>query len=149
MIEQSVYKVRLYDIRQGTDLLEMNEEFLANEFHRINLDWNLTSEVMQAYPVLPDYSKQTGRLYEYRVGNGEWIPIDDGQCLDVRHLGLGRHRLEVRLAGNAGTTSVYTIAVVPSAWAVFELILLIIAIGLLWLWWRFRKTTKVLAGYRI
>lgn len=148
MIEQSVYKVRLYDIRQGTDLLEMNEEFLANEFHRINLDWNLTSEVMQAYPVLPDYSKQTGRLYEYRVGNGEWIPIDDGQCLDVRHLGLGRHRLEVRLAGNAGTTSVYTIAVVPSAWAVFELILLIIAIGLLWLWWRFRKTTKVLLSER-
>ena len=146
--EQSPYKVRLYDIRRGVDLLEMYEEFSANESRRIKLGWNLTSEVMQAYPVLPDYSKQAGRLYEYHIDNGEWIPVDDGQYLDIRHLGLGKHRLEVRLAGKAGTASVYTIAVVPSAWAVFEMILLIIAIGLLWLWWRFRKTTKVLLSER-
>ena len=142
------YQVRLYDIRRGSDLLPMEEEYLTNEEHTIRLKWNMTSQVLQAALILPDYSKQTGRLYEYRLGGGDWQLVEDGQPIDIRRLLLGQHRLEVRLAGVEGTASVYTITVVPSFWAIFELVLLVIALVALWLWWRWRKNTKVLLSER-
>ena len=136
------FKVRLQNIRQGSDLLPQSAEFLANERHELCLNWNLTSEVLQAEVMLPDYAKHTGRLYEYRLGGGEWQLVGDGQSFYIHGLVLDHHRLEVRLAGAAGTASVYDITVVPSGWATFELILLLVAIALLWLWWRYRKYTK-------
>ena len=136
------YQVRLYDIRRGSDLLPMEEEYLANEEHTIRLKWNMTSQVLQAELVLPDYSKHTGRLYEYRLGGGDWQLVEDGDPIDIRRLLLGQHRLEVRLAGAEGTASIYTITVVPSFWAIFELVLLVLALVALWLWWRYRKYTK-------
>ena len=136
------YQVRLFDIRRGSDLLSMEEEYLVNEEHTIRLKWNMTSQVLQAELILPDYSKHTGRLYEYRLGGGDWQLVEDGDPIDVRRLLLGQHRLEVRLAGAEGTASVYTITVVPSFWAIFELVLLIAALVGLWLWWRYRKFTK-------
>ncbi|MBQ7420130.1 MAG: helix-turn-helix domain-containing protein [Prevotella sp.] len=142
------YKVQLFNIRRGSDLLTEAEGYTANELHIIRLHWNLTSEVLQAEALLPDYAKQTGRLYEYRLGGGDWQHVDDGQSIYISGLVLGKHRLEVRLAGAEGTTSVYTITVIPSNWATFELILLIVAITLLWLWWRFRKNTKELLSER-
>ena len=142
------FKVQLFSIRRGSDLLPQSEGYMANEEHKIRLGWNLTSEVLQAEVMLPDYAKQTGRLYEYRIGGGDWQTVDDGEPIYIRGLVLGKHRLEVRLAGAEGTTSVYTITVVPTGWAAFELILLLAALVLLWLWWRFRKTTKVLLSER-
>ena len=142
------YKAQLLNIRRGSDLLPLHEEFLVNEKQQIRLGWNMTSEVLQAEAMLPDYAKQTGRLYEYRIGGDDWQMLDDGEPLDIRGLVLGKHRLEVRLAGAEGTTSVYTITVIPTFWAVFELVLFIIALVALWLWWRFRKTTKVLLSER-
>ena len=141
-------QVQLFAIRRGSDLLQLNEEYMINEEHRIQLSWNLTSEVLQADVILPDYAKQTGRLYEYRVGDSDWKIVGDGELLDIRRLALGQHQLEVRLAGIKGTTSVFTITVVPSGWALFELILVVLAAILLWLWWRFRKNTKVLLSER-
>ena len=142
------YQVRLYDIRRGSDLLPMEEEYTANEAHAIRLKWNMTSQVLQAELVLPDYSKHTGRLYEYRLGGGDWQLVEDGDPIDIRRLLLGQHRLEVRLAGAEGTASVYTITVVPSFWAIFELVLLLLALLALWLWWRWRKQTQVLLSER-
>ena len=136
------YQVRLYNIRRGSDLLPMEEEYLANKEHAIRLSWNMTSQVLQAEAILPDYSKQTGRLYEYRLGGDNWQLVNDGQSIAIRGLVLGNHRLEVRLAGAEGTASVYTITVVPSFWAIFELFLLVVAMVALWLWWRYRKYTK-------
>ena len=146
--KDSHYKVRLYDIRRGSDLLPMAEEYVANEEHSIRLKWNMTSQVLQAGVVLLDYSKQKGRLYEYRLGGGDWQQVEDGQPIYVKGLLLGQHRLEVRLAGADGSASVYTITVVPSFWAIFELVLLLAGIVLLWLWWRYRKTTKMLLSER-
>ena len=144
----SKYKVMLFDIRKGSDLLTMAEEYSVNMAHQISLDWNFTSEVLQAEAVLVDYAKQTGRLYEYRVDDGDWHLIVDGMPIDIRGMFLGKHRLEVRLAGAVGTSSEYVISVVPSGWAIFELVILLAALALLWLWWRYRKTTKVLLSER-
>ncbi len=146
--QRSHYKTQLYNIRRGSDLLPIVEEYIANEKRKLRLSWNITSEVLQAELLLPDYAKHTGRLYEYRLGDDDWQTVDDGKPIDIRGLMLGSHQLEVRLAGVEGTASVYTLSVLPSGWAIFELVLLIVSIVLLWLWWRFRKTTKVLLSER-
>lgn len=146
--QDTMYKVQLFNIRLGSDLLPIHEEYMANEERHIRLGWNLTSEVLQAEAMLSDYAKQTGRLYEYRIDDGDWQAVNDGEPIDVRGLVMGNHQLELRLAGAVGTTSLYTITVIPSGWATLELILLIVAVVLLWLWWRFRKTTKVLLSER-
>ena len=142
------YKVLLINIRLGSDLVTPNKEFIVNEEHQLRLGWNMTSEVLQAEVMLPDYTKHKGRLYEYRLDDDQWITVDYDKPIDVRGLMLGVHKLEVRMAASESTTSVFTISVIPSGWALFELVLLIIAVTLLWLWWRFRKTTKVLLSER-
>lgn len=146
--KDACHKVRLYNIRRGSDLLNIAEEYQANEEHAIRLTWNMTSQVLQAVSILLDYSKQTCRLYEYRLGGGNWTLVEDGQPIYVKRLFLGQHRLEVRLAGAEGTSSFYTITVVPSLLFIFELMLFIVAMVLLWLWWRFRKNTRVLLTER-
>ena len=136
------YKVWLINIWRGSDLLPMTEYYQANTEHRLRTTWNLTSVPLQMNPLLMDYSKSTGRLYEYKIGGGDWQLVSDGQQIDLRHLSLGDNILMVRLAGAEGTASVYTITVVPSFWAWFELVLLVVAAVLLLLWWRYRKYTK-------
>jgi len=142
------YKVRLYDIRRGSDLLGMSDEYLTNEQLYIRMKWNFTSEVLQAQPILMDYSKQQDRLYEYRLGDDDWQLLTDGQPIDLRGLMLGPHRLEVRLAGAEGTASVYTLAVIPSALAIVEGVLVLLALCLIWIWFGYRKRTKKLLEER-
>ena len=142
------YKAMLFSIRRGSDLLTEADDYTANEQHSITLRWNLTSEVLQAEVMLMDYARHRGRLYEYRLDGGDWQQVDDGKQLYIHGLRLGRHRLEVRQAGAEGTTSVYTLSVVPSAWAVIELLMLLATLTLLWLWWRYRKNTNILLSER-
>lgn len=140
--------ITLYTIRCGSDLLSNMEMADVTEHHRIRLTWNLTSQVLQAEPLLLDYASQQGRSYEYRVDGGPWQLIDAGQSLDVRRLFLGSHTLTIRLSGVKGTKTSYTLSVVPSVMAIVEFILLITALVLLWLWWRYRKRTNVLLSER-
>lgn len=142
------YKVWLINLWRGSDQFSSVESYLANTEHRLRTTWNFTSIPLQVEPLLLDYSKQTGRLYEYKLGGGEWQLVSDGQYIDIRHLLLGEHKLTVRLAGSEGTTSVYTITVVPSVGAWIEAALLLIAVVLLWMWWRWRKQTKTLLSER-
>ena len=136
------YKVMLYPVRKGSDLLTPREMSILVENRQISLSWNFTSQVLQAEPVLVDYAPQQGRLYEYRVDGGEWQQIDNGEPIDVRHLLMGQHTLTVRLMGVKGTETTWELMVKPSVWAWLELMLFIIAVVSLWLWWRYRKYTK-------
>ena len=142
------YQVQLINIRRGSDLLEKIEEYAVNDQHTLSISWNFTSQVIQTELMLPDYARHYGRIYEYRLGGGDWLLVEDGQSLRLSGLELGNNRLEVRQAGMPGTAAVYTITVVPSFWAVFELVLLVLSVVALWLWWRFRKTAKVLLSER-
>ncbi len=142
------YKVHVYNIRIGSDLMNSNEEYLTNELQDIRLTWNFTSEVLQMNPILLDYSKQSDRLYEYRIDGKEWLLVDGDEPIDIRGLLLGRHHLQIRLAGVEGTLSEFTLTVIPSVWAYMELLLFIIAVVLLWLWWRYRKNTQILLTER-
>jgi AraC-like DNA-binding protein len=144
------YKVMLYPVRKGSDLLTAREMSIMVENREISLSWNFTSQVLQAEPILVDFAPQQGRLYEYRVDGGEWQQIDNGEPIDVRHLLMGQHTLTVRLMGVEGTETTWQLLVKPSVWAWLELILFIVAIVSLWLWWRYRKYTKeVIAEHQL
>ncbi len=142
-LESAGSRVTLYNVRVGSDLLAGSAMSELSEKNHIVLTWNLTSQVLQADPLLLDYARQQGRFYEYQVDGGEWQLIDDGRPIDVRRLLMGTHLLTVRMAGVKGTETQYRLSVVPSAGACAELVLLVVALVLLWLWWRYRKFTKV------
>lgn len=141
-------KVFLYDVRKGGDLLTTRETSFMKSEQTISLSWNFTSQLLQAFPLLLDYARHTGRLYEYRLDGGEWLSVPDGEPIDIRRLFLGWHRLTVRLMGVEGTETEYQLMVLPSFWAYLELLLLIFAIGLLMLSLHFRKSTKLLLQER-
>ena len=147
-VKTTKYKVQLLNIRHGSDLYSESETYYANINRRLAVSWNLTSEVLQAECFLMDYGKPDGRMYQYRVNGGEWKSVSDEQSMYITGLALGINRLEVRLARCEGSSTVYTIMVLPSAWAIVELILFIVACTLLWLWWRYRKNTNVLLSER-
>jgi AraC-like DNA-binding protein len=104
--------------------------------------WNFGCEAFLASPVLFDYANQSGRLYEYRIDNHSWQLLQDGEQLDIHDLMMGSHQLDLRLAGVDGTESTYDIIVVPSLWAILELVLLVVAVVLVWLWWRYKNYTE-------
>ena len=142
------HRMTLYNVRVGSDLLTSGEMSEMSEKNTIRLTWNLTSQVLQAEPLLLDYARQRGRFYEYRIDDGDWQLVDDSQPIAVRNLLLGSHQLTVRMAGVEATETMYQLKVAPSAWAWIELALLMVALLALWLWWRYRKNTKVLLTER-
>ncbi len=142
------YKVSLYNIRRGSDLLPTMEALMVNEDHEISLTWNFVSEVLQAEAVLQDYARQRGRLYEYRLDGRDWQLLQDAEPMYIHGLWLGSHTLSVRLVGMEGTQSDYKIMVVPSVGAVIELALLLAALCLLFFGNRYRKNTNVLLSER-
>lgn len=143
------YPILLYDLYVGGDPLGYAAETLANEEHRLSLTWNLLSEKLSFKIVVEDFARPYGRFYQYRLdGDKTWSIAQDGQTVELSHLSIGGHTLEVRLMGAPGTTRTYHIAVYPSWLAITELILLLIAIGL-FLWWRrYHKTTDILLAER-
>lgn len=140
-------KMLLYHIKTDGTPVDIGVEDDANDYHRLNLRWNIVSQVMTLRPLLADFARPYGRLYEYRFeGQKEWQIVRDGENLRLPDLFLGRHNLEIRLAGVPGTMTRYTITVSPSGWAIIELLLLIAAITAFVLWLRYKKnTTRLLA----
>ncbi len=140
--------VTLSHVRIGGDLVTPQEMSRMSESKEMRIPWNLTSEPLHVKPLLVDYARHDGRVYEYRVDGGAWKTVEDGSVIDVRHLQPGHHQLTVRQAGAKGTETDWQLTVVPSAAAWTELLLLIAAGVLLWLWYRYRKNTKVLLNER-
>ena len=146
--QQASHKVQFARVRQGSDLIALNRRYEFNASRRLSIGWNLTSDVLQLTPVLMDYARQTGRVYEYRLDGADWQMVDSQHLIYLSGLGLGEHNLQLQLAGAEGTLSTFVITVIPTGWAIAELVLLLVAVVLLWLWWRFRKNTKVLIAER-
>lgn len=146
-LKHSHSKMLLYHIQADGTPVDIGIEDDANDYHRLSLRWNVRSQVMSIRPLLADFARPYGRLYEYRFdGNKEWQLVRDGEDLRIPDLFLGRHHLEIRLAGVPGTMTRYTITVSPSGWAIIELLLLIASITALLLWLRYKKnTTRLLA----
>lgn len=139
------YKVNLYDVRINGELQPLGIEYKLNEERELRIHWNFVSDKVQFTPLLLDYSRPFSRLYEYSVdGDVTWKLVKAKEDIVVERLLLGRHEVTVRVAGASGTAVTYVIYVLPSLLAVFEVFLLVVSVMLLFLWWRYRKNTKVL-----
>jgi len=146
---QAKYKLLLYHVYIDGNPIELGTESDINDNHRLSMKWNLASSVLTLRPLLADYARPYGRLYEYKVdGEKEWRVVKDGEDIRLRHLGIGRHSLELRLAGAPGTLTTYQISVSPSGWAILELLLFIVAVIAFVLWYRYRKSTNTLLQER-
>ena len=146
---QAKYKLLLYHVYIDGNPIELGTESDINDNHRLSMSWNLASSVLTLRPLLADYARPFGRLYEYKVdGEKEWRIVRDGEDIRLRHLGIGRHSLELRLAGAPGTLTTYQISVSPSGWAILELLLFIVAVIAFVLWYRYRKSTYTLLQER-
>lgn len=143
------FGLSLYDIRKGGDIMEYDTEDKINSNHRIYLTWNVLSQKLSFRMVLLDYARQNGRIYQWRLsGKDEWHNATDDSDIEISHLFLGRHDLQLRLAGVEGTTATYSLVVVPSAMAIIEAVVLIVAAVLLLLWRRYHKNTRILLNER-
>lgn len=147
--KKGLFYVELYNIRKNGEMLPLSMENVANLERTIRLSWNFTSDLLQAKPIVSDYSHPTGRLYEYCVdGSKKWNVVEEtGEILFPR-LFLGSHKVKIRLAGMPETETTFSIVVSPSVAAVLEFLLLVIAIVLLMLWKHYRHDTKVMLAER-
>ncbi len=146
---QTKYKLLFYHVYLDGTPVELSTVSDINDNHRLSMKWNLASSVLTLRPLLADYARPYGRLYEYKLdGEKKWRMVRDDEDIRLRHLNIGRHKLEMRLAGAPGTLTTYQITVSPSGWAIIELLLLIAAIISLTLWYRYRKSTNTLLQER-
>lgn len=146
--QQAHYKILLYQIAIDGNPAGLGLEDEANDYKRLSLKWNFTSSVMTVRPLLADFARPYGRIYEYRIDKDNWKIVHDGEDIRLHNLSLGRHHLQVRLAGAPGTTADYTITVSPSGLALLELILFILAVVALVLWFRYHKNASQLLAER-
>lgn len=144
----SQFKMHLFNIRRGSKLLSSGEEQTVNETHQITLKWNMGADVLSLESVLMDFAQQAGRMYEYQMDGGGWIPVFPNSQIVLEGLSLGGHILSVRLAGISGTEANYQLTVRPSAGAIAEFLLLVVVLILFWVGYRYRKNTKVLLSER-
>ena len=143
------YRLNLYDIRRGSDLMDFVEEETANDERHISLTWNFVSSKLTFRVLLQDYARPFGRLYQYKLdGEKEWRSVNDGKDVELTGLMLGAHDLKIRLAGAPGTERTYKITVLPSWLAFLELMIFIAAIVLLLMWRNYHKQTQVLLQER-
>ncbi len=143
------YHISLYNVRKGGDLVAYDEEDGINTDRNINISWNITSQKLSFRAVLLDYARQSGRLYQWRRDSeAGWHSVNDVTDIELYGLMPGVHNFQVRLAGAPGTESSYRIVVLPSALAIMEMLLLIVAIVLLLSWRRYHKNTKALLSER-
>ncbi len=147
--KQTSSKVLVYDMLLDGEPVDFGEESRINDKRSISLPWNIYTAPVSFRFLLDDFSRPSGRLYEYRIdGESKWQVIREGEPLRLTGLLLGSHTLDVRLAGVPGTQRTYNISVHPSALAFFELALVIMAVVLYVLWTRYRKYTQTLLSER-
>ena len=143
------FRISLYDVRKGGYLMAYDEEDRINGDRNISLSWNIVSQKLSFRAVLLDYARQSGRLYQWRLGDDkEWHTTGEASDIELDGLFLGSHDLHVRLAGASGTEAVYSITVLPSVLAIMEMLIAIVAIVLLLSWRRYHKNTRILLNER-
>lgn len=142
---QRDYCVMLHTMYCGERLVESPHGKAVSEYRIIHIGWNFTSERFQTKLFLNDYAKPEGRLFEYRLNDEDsWHLLGYNDDISLMGLTIGDHKLCVRQAGVSGTETTYTLRVHPTILFYIEVLLLLIAVSLLVVWWRYRKTTKMM-----
>ncbi len=128
--QRTRFPIVVYDVKTDGQPLGFTKETALNNQHQLQLTWNMKSQLLSLKPILEDFARPQGRLYEWQLDEGEWQGLTDKQDLLLGSLGLGNHTLAIRLAGAPGTMRVYRLSVVPSGAAWTELAILLAALGL-------------------
>ncbi len=117
--------------------------------HQISISWNLSSEELNFVPVLLNYGNPNGHYFEYRFNSQKnWLVITNKEMVNCSNLHIGTNKLYIRQVGSNHIVE-YQITVVPSAWAIIEMLVLIVLCIILWktdtiryVWFRLKKYKK-------
>ncbi|MGM9777856.1 MAG: two-component regulator propeller domain-containing protein [Prevotella sp.] len=130
---------------RGNSLVGSGQMMKINDRRRIDIGWNFMSQMVIISIAIPNYSDNTGKLYEYRIDGAEqWTIVNNPSSLHIDHLMPGTHTLEIRVSGFETTTSTYEINVYPTWLFYLEVGVIILGIVLFVLWRKWRRHTKVL-----
>ena len=129
----------------GNSLVGSGETMRINDQRRIDIGWNLVSQMVIMSLAIPNYTDNTGKLYEYRIDDEEqWTIVNNPSSLRLDNLMVGTHTLEMRVSGFGSTATTYELNVYPTLLFYLEALLIILGIVLFVLWRKWRKYTKVL-----
>lgn len=138
-------KVQVYHVRIGENMIGDGQETVVNDKATMTIPWNVMSSPLVLTPILVDYSKESGRLYEYNIdGKKEWRLVQEGKEIKVSSLFLGKHHLKIRLLGLPNTERNYCLEVIPSVAAILEAMFFVLALSLFFWWRRYHKSTRAL-----
>lgn len=141
----STQTVLMGGIVMGNSLVGSGETMRMNDRRRIDIGWNFRSQMVIISIAIPNYTDNTGKLYEYRIDGAEqWTIVNNPSSLRLDNLMLGTHTLEIRVSGFESTASTYELNVYPTLLFYLEVALLIVGIVLFVLWRKWRRHTKVL-----
>lgn len=149
LYQPKVGRVAIRQVRvNGHELDEATPIVLARGKGTIDVRWNFGVEELAIEPMMLDYAEQRGRIYEWKIGHGEYRSTKGKTMLTIGALRPGRHLLRIRLLGHEETATEYMVAVVPSGsfWLEMSLVVALICIGVISYKYRHRKEqlTKLL-----
>ncbi|MCR4584052.1 MAG: hypothetical protein K5764_10955, partial [Prevotella sp.] len=86
------HNMLLYDIRIAGELMPETQQAVVNDRQTLQLSWNLGAQTLQAMPVMTDFSRSNGRIYEYHIDNDTaWTLISDDKPIVIDRLMIGSH----------------------------------------------------------
>ena len=136
-----------YRLSFGGSLTGIGVEREVLHDKNIHTTWNFVQSRVSFIPVFGDFARQEGRIYEYRIDQGDWIACKD-QYVDIQGLLPGKHRLAVRLLGIPSSETVYLLWVTPSFLFWVEMLLFVLAVFAGFRFKSYRKKTNILLDER-
>ena len=126
--------------------IERKKEMQSAYNHRIDLQWNITSEELSLQPIVLNYANPSNTYFEYRIDNGTWETTTSDELVECKGLLLGDHKLEFRMVGSPTNISSYILSVRPSIAAILESLGIFLLLGrIAWLIYR-RKKDQILTN---
>lgn len=126
----------------GQHELSRGKLMKVNDNKHLDATWHWVTPKIVLKMATMDYGLHEDDMMEYRIDDGEWLAGVVDEAIELRHLGLGKHILEVRLTGMNKPAATYEIHVSPSIFVYIEITAILVTIGLFVWWWRWRKRTK-------
>lgn len=147
IVNKTHFPIIPYRLSIGGSLVGIGAERKALHDKKLYATWNFVQSRVSFIPVFGDFARQEGRIYEYRIDQGDWIACKD-QYVDIQGLLPGKHRLAVRLLGIPSSETVYSLWVTPSFLFWVELLLLVLAVFAGFRFKSYRKKTNTLLDER-
>lgn len=140
-MSKTMMPIEIDQLSTGDHVWSNGKLLQANDQREIAVGWNLMAQRLYIRPTILDFARHEDEICEYRIDRQEWHKQQIGQLIDIKGLTLGRHTLDIRLTGMEQAVR-YTIYTYPTTLFYLEAALLIIATGLFFWWFRWRRNTK-------